>query len=150
MAHADPRRARAAGSNIIPTTSDAIDSIGLVLPELEGRVEGLAMRVPIAAGSLVDLTVVLTRPATVEAMAAAYREAAAGELAGILGATDEALVSSDFIGEPRSAVVDLPLLQRAGERLFRIVAWYDNEWGYTNRLADLVAYLGKNPSGGIA
>jgi glyceraldehyde 3-phosphate dehydrogenase len=150
MAHADPRRARAAGSNIIPTTSDAIDSIGLVLPALEGRVEGLAMRVPIAAGSLVDLTVVLTRPATIEAMAAAYRKAASGELAGILGATDEALVSSDFIGEKHSAVVDLPLLQRAGDRLFRIVAWYDNEWGYTNRLADLVAYLGTHSAGGMA
>jgi len=150
MAHADPRRARAAGSNIIPTTSDAIDSIGLVLPELGGRVEGLAMRVPIAAGSLVDLTVLLERPATVEEMAAAYRAAAAGELASILGATDETLVSSDFIGEPRSAVVDLPLLQRAGDRLFRVVAWYDNEWGYTHRLADLVAYLGTHSSGGTA
>jgi glyceraldehyde 3-phosphate dehydrogenase len=143
MAHPDPRRARAAGSNIIPTTSDAIGSIGLVLPELAGRVEGLAMRVPVAAGSLVDLTLRLARPASVGELAAAYREAAAtGELAGILGATDDELVSSDFIGEPLSAVVDLPLLQFAGDRLVRVVSWYDNEWGYTNRLLDLVCHMG--------
>ena len=143
MPHADPRRARAAGANIIPTTSDAISSIGLVLPELEGRVEGLAMRVPVAAGSLVDLTVQLQRAATLEELAEAYRLAAATDLAGILGVSDEPLVSSDFIGEPRSAVVDLPLLQRAGDRLVRIVAWYDNEWGYTNRLLDLVSHMGE-------
>jgi glyceraldehyde 3-phosphate dehydrogenase len=142
MAHADPRRARAAINNIIPTTSDAIPSIGLVLPELEGRIDGLAMRVPIVAGSLVDLTAELERPASREAMAAAFRAAEAGELRGILGTTDEELVSSDFIGDPRSAIVDLPLLEEVGERLVRVIAWYDNEWGYTNRLADLVAYVG--------
>ncbi len=142
MAHPDARRSRAAAANIIPTTSDAIDSIGLVLPELAGRVEGLAMRVPVAAGSLVDLAVELEHGTTIEEMAAAYRAAAAGEHRAILGATDEELVSSDYIGETRSAVVDLPLLQRTGDRLFRIVSWYDNEWGYTHRLADLIAYLG--------
>jgi glyceraldehyde 3-phosphate dehydrogenase len=142
MAHADPRRARAALHNIIPTTSDAIPSIGLVLPQLEGKIDGLAMRVPIVAGSLVDLTAQLERGASRAAMAEAFRVAEAGELRGILGTTDEELVSSDFIGDPRSAIVDLPLLSEVGERLVRVVAWYDNEWGYTHRLADLVAYLG--------
>lgn len=142
MAHPDPRRARAAVNNIIPTTSDAIPSIGLVLPELEGKIDGLAMRVPIVAGSLVDLTAQLERGASCAAMAAAFRAAETGELRGILGTTDEELVSSDFIGDPRSAIVDLPLLEEVGERLVRVIAWYDNEWGYTHRLADLVAYLG--------
>ena len=141
MAHADPRRARAAGQNIIPTTSDAMPSIGLVLPQLSGRIDGLAMRVPVVAGSLVDLTAELERPASRQAMAAAFRAAERGDLAGILGTTDEELVSSDFIGDPRSAVVDLPLLEQVGERLVRVIAWYDNEWGYTHRLADLLLHL---------
>ncbi len=142
MAHPDPRRARAAAANIIPTTSDAIPSIGLVLPELEGKVDGLAMRVPVVAGSLIDVTVRLARPAGRADVAEAYRAAAAGDLAGILGVTDEELVSSDFIGDPRSAVVDLPLLQELDRRLFRVVAWYDNEWGYIHRLADLLEWMG--------
>ncbi len=143
MAHADPRRARAAVANIIPTTSDAISSIGWVLPGLAGRVEGLAMRVPIVAGSLIDTTVLLGREASREELAAAYRAAESGALAGILGTTDEELVSSDFIGDPRSAVIDLPLLQTVGGRLVRVVAWYDNEWGYSHRLAELLARLGR-------
>ncbi|HQN38049.1 MAG TPA: glyceraldehyde 3-phosphate dehydrogenase NAD-binding domain-containing protein [Thermoanaerobaculia bacterium] len=142
MAHPDPRRARAAPANIIPTTSDAIPSIGWVMPEMAGPVEGLAMRVPIVAGSLVDLTVLLARDASREAVADAFRAAATGELAAILGVTDEELVSADFVGEPRSAVVDLPLLQQAGARLFRVVAWYDNEYGYAHRLAELVLHVG--------
>jgi glyceraldehyde 3-phosphate dehydrogenase len=142
MAHPDPRRARAAIGNVIPTTSDAIPSIGLVLPQLAGRVDGLAMRVPVTAGSLVDVTVELRGAVTRADLAAAYREAAAGDLEGILGVVEEELVSSDFIGDPRSAVVDLPLLQRVGDRLVRVVAWYDNEWGYANRLADLLEYMG--------
>jgi len=142
MAHLDPRRARAATANIVPTTSDAIPSLPWVMPEMAGRVEGLAMRVPVVAGSLVDLTVELTRPTGRAAVAAAFRAAAAGDLAGLLGITDEELVSSDFIGDPRSAIVDLPLLQQAGERLHRIVAWYDNEYGYTHRLAELLLLLG--------
>jgi glyceraldehyde 3-phosphate dehydrogenase len=141
MAHADPRRARAAVANIIPTTSDAIPSIGWVMPELAGRVEGMAMRVPIVAGSLIDVAVRLGRPATRDGLAAAFCEAAAGPLAGVLGVSDEELVSSDFVDDPRSAVVDLPLLQLAGDRLARLVAWYDNEWGYANRLAELLAHL---------
>ena len=143
MAHDDPRRARAAAANIIPTTSDAIPSIGLVIPEVAGRIEGLAMRVPVAAGSLVDLVARLGRPAELAEVAAAFRAAAAGDLAGIMGVADEELVSADYIGDPRSAVVDLPLLQQVDERLIRVIAWYDNEWGYANRLADLVTYVGE-------
>jgi glyceraldehyde 3-phosphate dehydrogenase len=146
MAHTDPRRARAAVANIIPTTSDAIPSVGWLLPELAGRVEGLAMRVPIVAGSLIDVVALLERPATRESLADAFRAAEAGVLAGVLGTTDEELVSSDFVDDPRSAVVDLPLLQFAGDRLARIVAWYDNEWGYTHRLAELLAHFGRTGS----
>src|SRR5688572_29329686 len=146
MAHADPRRARAAAANIIPTTSDAIPSIGLVIPEMAGRIEGWAMRVPVAAGSLVDLVARLGRPAGLAEVAAAFRAAAAGDLRDIMGVTDEELVSADYIGDPRSAVVDLPLLQQVDARLVRVVAWYDNEWGYANRLADLVSYVGERLS----
>jgi len=146
MAHADPRRARSALANIVPTTSDAIPSIGWVMPRMRGRVEGLAMRVPVVAGSLVDLVVRLSRRATVAALADAFRAAEAGDLAGILATTDEPIVSSDAIGDSRSALVDLGLLQRTGDRLFRVVAWYDNEWGYANRLLELLAFLGASPA----
>ncbi|KAB2965461.1 MAG: aldehyde dehydrogenase [Thermoanaerobaculia bacterium] len=143
-AHFDPRRARAAIANIIPTTSDAIPSIGWVMPALAGRVEGLATRVPIVAGSLVDLVVELTRGATLEQVTEACLAAEHGRLAGILGTTEEELVSADFVGDPRSAVVDLPLLQHAGDRLWRVISWYDNEWGYTHRLAELLAHLARS------
>jgi glyceraldehyde 3-phosphate dehydrogenase len=141
MAHADPRRARAAIANIIPTTSDAIPSIEWVLPALAGRVQGLAMRVPVVAGSLVDLAVLLAHDAALGEVADAFREAEAGTFAGILGTSAEELVSSDFVDDPRSAVVDLALLQASGPRLFRVVSWYDNEWGYANRLVELAAHL---------
>jgi glyceraldehyde 3-phosphate dehydrogenase len=140
-AHPDPRRARAAIANIIPTTSDAIPSIGWVMPELAGRVEGMATRVPVVAGALVDLAVALGRDAERGELEAAYRAAESGRLAGILGTTDEELVSSDFVGDPRSGVVDLPLLLHVGQRLWRVISWYDNEWGYSNRLAELLARL---------
>ena len=143
-AHPDPRRARAAVANIIPTTSDAIPSIDWVLPELAGRVAGLAVRVPIVAGSLIDVVVELRRPASPAALAEAFRAAETGALAGILGTTDEELVSSDFVDDPRSAVVDLPLLQQAGDRLVRVVSWYDNEWGYAHRLLELLAHLARS------
>ncbi len=143
MAHADPRRARAAIANIIPTTSDAIPSIGWVMPALAGRVDGLAMRVPIVAGSLIDVAVRLERRATRDELAEAFRAAEGGALAGILATTDEELVSSDFVDDPRSAVVDLPLLASTDERLWRVVAWYDNEWGYANRLGELLDRLAR-------
>ena len=144
MPHADPRRARAAAMNIVPTTSDAVEAIGAVIPRLAGRIEGLAYRVPVPDGSLVDLTARLGREASRDEVAGALEDAARGELEGILAVTDEELVSTDFIGRPHSATVDLPLLQQVDRRLFRVVAWYDNEWGYANRLADLLTWMGEH------
>ncbi|HXU30377.1 MAG TPA: glyceraldehyde 3-phosphate dehydrogenase NAD-binding domain-containing protein [Thermoanaerobaculia bacterium] len=141
VAHADPRRARAAALNVIPTPTTAPGALAALVPSLAGRVEGLAIRVPTPAVAMLDLAVELERDATVETLAEAYRRAAAGPLFGLLGVTDEELVSSDFIGDPRSAVIDLGLLQVADRRLARIVAWYDNEWGYAHRLAELLGRL---------
>ncbi len=140
-AHADPRRARSAALNVIPTPTSAPGALAELVPSLAGRIEGLAIRVPVGAVAMLDLAVELERDASAEDLAAAFRRAADGPLAGLLGVTDEELVSSDFIGDTRSAVVDLPLLQVADRRLARIVAWYDNEWGYAHRLADLLGRL---------
>ncbi len=141
MAHPDPRRARSAATNIIPTTSYAVEALPQVIPEMTGRFDGLAYRVPVPDGSLIDLAARLERPVTTEALRQAFRDAAAGDLSAILAVTDEELVSTDFIDSPFSATVDLPLVRATGERSARVVAWYDNEWGYANRLADLVAFL---------
>ncbi len=141
MAHPDLRRARSALGNLIPTTSDAVPSLGWIFPRLLGRVVGYAVRVPIVAGSLLDVVVELERDATLYEVEAAYREASSGELAGVLAVCEEPLVSSDFIDSPFSATIDLALLQAAGPRSIRVVAWYDNEWGYSNRLAELLAFL---------
>ena len=140
--HRDPRRARSATLNMIPTTTSAISALGRVLPELAGRIEGFAVRVPTPDVSLIDLVAELERSPGIEGVNAAFEEAAAGELRGIIGVTREELVSSDHVGDPRSAVVDLPLTQAAGERLARVVAWYDNEWGHASRLADLLELVG--------
>lgn len=139
--HSDLRRSRAATLNLIPTTTGAAAAIGKVLPDLADRLHGQAIRVPVADVSLMDLVVELDRPADLAAIDAAYREAASGALTGILDVTDDELVSTDFLGNPHSAIVDLPLLQQAGDRLFRVVGWYDNEWGYAHRLADLLERL---------
>jgi glyceraldehyde 3-phosphate dehydrogenase len=141
MAHPDPRRARAAALNVIPTTSDAVEALPLVVPEMAGRFDGVAYRVPVPDGSLVDLAARLGREVEPEEVREAFRAAAAGPLGAILAVTEEELVSRDFIGSPFSATVDLPLVQVTGRRLARVVAWYDNEWGYTNRLADLLQHL---------
>jgi glyceraldehyde 3-phosphate dehydrogenase len=141
LPHPDPRRSRAAAVNIIPTSTTAARAVGLILPELAGRVDGFAVRVPTPAVALLDLVADLEREASAEAVRAAYRVAAAGGMAGLLGVTEEELVSSDFVGDPRSAVVDLPLIQVVDGRMVRVVAWYDNEWGYANRLADLLERL---------
>ena len=138
LPHPDPRRARAAAMNIIPTSTTAARSLGLILPELAGRIDGFAVRVPTPVVALLDLVADLERDTTAEEIRAAYREAAAGRLAGVLGVTDEELVSADFVNDPRSAVVDLPLVQVVEGRMARVVAWYDNEWGYATRLADLL------------
>jgi len=142
MSHSDPRRARAATVNIIPTTSDAVDAVATVLPELAGRIDALACRVPVPGGSLVDLVVRLRGRPGRDDLARAFRDAEAGAMAGILATTEEELVSVDFIGNPASAVVDLPLLAEVDRSLFRVVAWYDNEWGYASRLAQLLVRMG--------
>jgi len=142
MAHPDARRARAAAMNIIPTTSDAVEALPLVVPELAGdRFEGVAYRVPVPDGSLVDLSARVGREVSADEVRDAFRAAAAGPLATILAVTEEELVSTDFVGSPRSATVDLPLVQVTGGTLVRVVAWYDNEWGYANRLADLLLHM---------
>jgi glyceraldehyde 3-phosphate dehydrogenase len=140
--HKDLRRARAAAVNLVPTTTGAAKAVALVIPELKGKFDGYAIRVPTQTVSVVDFTVQLERPTTVEAINAAFREAAdSEELEGILGISDEELVSSDFIGTTYSTVVDLPLTAAQGDDFFKVVAWYDNEWGYATRIADLTAYL---------
>jgi len=143
LPHSDPRRSRAAALNIIPTATTAPEALGLVLPELAGRVDGLAVRVPTPMVAMLDLVADLERQASVETVREAFREAAGGELAGWLGVSEEELVSSDFVDDPRSAVVDLPLVQVAGGGLARVAAWYDNEWGYAHRLAELLELIAR-------
>jgi glyceraldehyde 3-phosphate dehydrogenase len=140
--HEDPRRARAAAVNMIPTTTGASSAIGRVMPELGEKLDGFAVRVPAAQVSLIDLVVDLEGAADVTAVNHAFRRAAEGELAGVLSVNEEPLVSTDFIGDSHSAIVDLPLTQTAGGGLFRVVCWYDNEAGYAARLGDLAEYLG--------
>ncbi|MFQ5878197.1 MAG: type I glyceraldehyde-3-phosphate dehydrogenase [Acidobacteriota bacterium] len=141
--HRDRRRARAAGMSMIPTTTSAARAIVQVLPSLRGRVRALAVRVPTAAVSLVDLTLILRRHATLEEARGAFRDAADGRMRGILGYTEEELVSIDFLGDERSAVVDGALLALDGGTVLKVLAWYDNERGYVRRLIDLVRYLAR-------
>ena len=144
--HPEVRRMRAAAANIIPVATTAPAALGRVMPALAGRVTGVSVRVPTPLGAMMELAVDLARDADAAALRDAFRAAAAGDdgaaLAAVLAVSEEELVSSDFVGSPFSAVVDLPLLAVAGGRLARVVAWYDNEWGYAHRLADLVARLG--------
>ncbi|MBI3073388.1 MAG: type I glyceraldehyde-3-phosphate dehydrogenase [Deltaproteobacteria bacterium] len=140
--HKDFRRARAAAQNIIPTTTGAARAVGKVLPVLAGRLDGLAMRVAVPDGSVVDLVAELTREATVAGVNGAMREAAAGPLKRVLEYCDEPIVSSDVIGNPHSSIFDALATQMVGPREVRILSWYDNEWGYSNRVADLVVRLG--------
>lgn len=145
LPHPDPRRSRAATLNIIPTSTTAPRALGGLIPELAGRVEGLSVRVPTPAAAMLELVAELDREASAEAVREAFRQAAAGPLAGYLGVTDDELVSSDFIGEARSAVVDLPLVRSIGGRMVTVVAWYDNEWGYAHRLVDLLLLIARRP-----
>ena len=141
--HKDARRARAAGVNIIPTTTGAAKAVGEVLPEIAGRLDGVALRVPVVDGSLVDLGVILDREVTAEEVNAAFAAAAAtGSLAGRLRYASEPLVSTDVIGDPASCVFDADLTQAAG-RFVKVFGWYDNEWGYTCRLADLARLVAR-------
>lgn len=143
LPHADLRRARAAAVSMIPTSTGAAKAVALVLPELKGRLDGISVRVPTPDVSLADFTATLGRPATREEINAALREAAEGPLAGILGYTEEPLVSADYVRCPLSAVVDGPQTLVVGEDLVKVVAWYDNEWGYSNRLVELAEMVGK-------
>ncbi len=142
--HPDPRRSRAAAINVIPTATTAAGALGRVIPDLAGIVQGFATRVPTPAVAMLDLAANLDRDVSVEEVRDAYRRAASGRFAGLLGAVEDELVSSDFIGDPRSTVIDLPLIQVAGGRLTRVVAWYDNEWGYAHRLAGLLSLIARS------
>ena len=142
--HKDLRRARAAGLSIIPTTTGAATAVGEVLPELKGRLDGIAIRVPTANVSVVDLVAEMERPATREAVNDAFRQAAAGSLNGIVEVTDEELVSVDFTGNPHSAIVDLPSTAIIAGSLVKVLAWYDNEWGYSCRVRDLIRYMARS------
>jgi glyceraldehyde 3-phosphate dehydrogenase len=139
--HKDLRRARAAAVSMIPTTTGAATAVGLVLPKLKGKLDGIAIRVPTANVSVVDLTAELAKPATAEQVNDAFRAAATGPLKGILDATDEELVSVDFNGNPHSSIVDLPSTSVVDGNLVKVLAWYDNEWGYSCRVRDLIRYM---------
>jgi glyceraldehyde 3-phosphate dehydrogenase len=141
--HKDLRRARAAGLNMIPTSTGAAKAIGLVLPELKGKLDGYSMRVPTPDVSVVDFVAVLKKEATAEAVNSALKAAAEGSLKGILAYTEEPLVSSDMLHNPNSSIVDAELTKVLGGNLVKVVAWYDNEWGYSNRVVDLISFLAK-------
>ena len=138
--HSDLRRARAAAVNIIPTSTGAAKALGLVIPELVGKLDGYALRVPVPTGSITDLTVELTNPATVEEINAAYKAAAEGPLKGILKYTEDPIVSSDIVTDPHSSIFDAGLTKVIGTQV-KVASWYDNEWGYSNRLVDLTEYV---------
>ncbi|HEX2154791.1 MAG TPA: type I glyceraldehyde-3-phosphate dehydrogenase [Acidimicrobiia bacterium] len=141
--HKDLRRSRAATENIIPTTTGAAKAVGEVLPELDGKLDGMAMRVPVPDGSTVDLVVELDREVTAEEVNAAIRRAAEGEMAGILEYNEDPIVSTDIIGNPHSSIFDSAGTQVLGGNLVKVLSWYDNEWGYSNRVVDLVERLGE-------
>jgi glyceraldehyde 3-phosphate dehydrogenase len=128
---------------MIPTTTGAAKAVGLVLPHLKGKLDGIAIRVPTVNVSVVDLTVEVNKPASVQAINEAFREAAAGKLRGILDATDEELVSVDFNGNPHSSIVDLPSTALVDGNMVKVLAWYDNEYGYSSRVRDLIRFIGK-------
>jgi len=138
--HKDLRRARAAALNMIPTTTGAAKAISLVLPELKGKLDGYAMRVPVPTGSATDLTVQLAKPATAAEINAAIKAAAEGPLKGILEYTEDPIVSSDIVTSPASCIFDGSLTNSMGDTA-KVLGWYDNEWGYSNRLVDLIAYM---------
>ncbi|MCU1601245.1 MAG: Glyceraldehyde-3-phosphate dehydrogenase (phosphorylating), partial [Frankiales bacterium] len=141
--HADLRRARAAALNLVPTSTGAAKAIGLVLPELKGKLDGYAVRVPIPTGSATDLTVELSREATADEINAAVKAAAEGPMKGYLKYSTDPIVSSDIVTDPASCIFDAPLTKVIGNQA-KVVGWYDNEWGYSNRLADLITLVGKS------
>ncbi len=141
--HSDPRRARAAALNMVPTSTGAAKAIGLVLPELKGKLDGFAIRVPVPTGSATDLTFQAGRETSAEEINAAIKAAAEGPLKGYLKYSEAPLVSTDIVTDPASCIFDAPLTKVSGD-LVKVIGWYDNEWGYSNRLVDLVGLVGKS------
>jgi glyceraldehyde 3-phosphate dehydrogenase len=139
--HEDLRRARGAAQSIIPSSTGAAKAISLVIPELKGKMHGIAMRVPTPTVSIVDLVVNTGKSVTAEAANDAFREAAAGRMKGILAVEDEELVSVDYKGNPHSSIVDSPSTMVMGDKMLKVMSWYDNEWGYSCRVADLINYM---------
>ncbi len=141
--HKDLRRARAAACNMIPTSTGAAKAVALVIPEMAGRFEGYSVRVPTPTVSLVDFVAVLGQDTTTEELKAVLKQAAEGELKGIMGFSEEPLVSTDFLADPRSGIVEADFTVVQGGNLAKVYAWYDNEWGYSCRVADLIDYMAK-------
>jgi glyceraldehyde 3-phosphate dehydrogenase len=151
VAHKDPRRARAAGQNIIPTTTGAAKALALVIPELKGKFDGFSLRVPTPTVSVVDFTADVSRPTTADEVNDAFRSAESGRMKGILGVSDDPLVSTDFRGDSRSSIVDSPSTMVIGGTMVKVISWYDNEWGYSCRCADLIQMVAaKLPAGAAA
>ncbi|MEP7289397.1 MAG: type I glyceraldehyde-3-phosphate dehydrogenase [Chloroflexota bacterium] len=144
LPHKDLRRARAAALNIIPTSTGAAKAVSLVIPELKGKFDGIALRVPTPTVSLVDFVAELDKPATKDSLLGAFREASKGRMKGILAVSDEPLVSMDFKGNPHSSIVDAEFTQVISETMIKVMTWYDNEWGYSVRCTDLMALMGKS------
>ena len=141
-AHKDPRRARAAAQSIIPTSTGAAKTVGVIYPDLQGKVDGMSLRVPISDGSITDVVANLSGEASVEDINAAFKQAAEGDLAGVLEYSEAPLVSKDIVGNPASCIFDAPLTMSSGKTV-KILGWYDNEWGYSNRTVDLVQFMGE-------
>jgi glyceraldehyde 3-phosphate dehydrogenase len=141
--HEDAHRARAAAINIIPTTTGAAEAVGQVLPELNGRLTGISLRVPVPAGSITDLVATLGKDVSVEEVNAAMRSAAEGPLKGIVEYNEDPIVSSDIIGNPHSCIFDAPWTRQVGKRMVKVLGWYDNEYGYSMRTADLIARMAR-------
>jgi glyceraldehyde 3-phosphate dehydrogenase len=141
-AHKDPRRARSAPNNVVPTSTGAARTAGVIYPELQGKVDGFALRVPVPDGSITDFVAQLSNEASKDDVNAAFKKAAEGELAGILDYSEAPIVSSDIVGNPASCIFDSPLTMSNGSTV-KVLGWYDNEWGYSNRTVDLVQYMGE-------
>jgi glyceraldehyde 3-phosphate dehydrogenase len=139
--HKDLRRARSAGQNIIPTTTGAAKALALVIPELKGKFDGFSLRVPTPTVSVIDFVAITEKPVTAESANPALKAAADGAMQGLLGYTEEELVSMDFKGDSRSSIIDAASTMVTGDRLLKVIAWYDNEWGYSCRVSDLAAYM---------
>jgi glyceraldehyde 3-phosphate dehydrogenase len=141
--HKDLRRARSAAQSMIPTSTGAAKAIGLVIPSLQGKLDGIAVRVPIPCGSIIDVAAETARPVSAAAANDAMRAASTGRLSGILQYMEDPIVSADIVGNPHSAIFDAPLTMAQGDRLVKVFAWYDNEWGFSNRMVDALLLLGK-------